>query len=338
MEDYYQLIIAYFDKTISDEGLTRLQQWIDESVDNQALFTETIQILEASRLYLKTPKSTDQSWKKIQNHITITHQPTKTTPQKWNWLSVAAACLAVCVSGWLGYSVFKSSTQPVYASISNADGKHSKIVLPDSSIVILSGGSTLKYLKNFDSDKREIMLDGEAFFDVMHQAKRPFIIKTGQISTVVFGTSFNIKAYKTDKNIIVTVASGKVGVLANTNEKGRLVRYLVKNEQISINTQTGLYTSNTIDAGTVTGWVSNNLAFYNTRFKDIATSLEHHYGVKIHFTDAELGNVRLTAKFKNLSLNQAMDNLCSLTGLGYTQKQNQVFISNNDQKGGSIMR
>jgi transmembrane sensor len=338
MDNNYQLVISYFDKTISDEGLTQLQQWIEESPNNQVLFVETIQILEASHSYLKSPERTAQSWDKIQSHITVNSQPQKPAIKKWKWLSVAAACLAVGFCGWLAFNSLRNQMQPVYATISNKDGRYSKITLPDSSTVILSGGSTLKYPQNFDDTQREVFLNGEAFFDVIHHTKRPFIVKTGKISTVVLGTSFNIKAYHSDNYIAVTVLTGKVGVMANTNGQEQLVKYLVKNEQINVNTQTGLYTFNQVDAGTVTGWINNNLTFYNIRFKDITASLEHHYGVKIHFTDAELGDVRLTAKLKNQTLPQAMDNLCELAGLSYTQKNKQLFISPNDQKGGSIMR
>jgi transmembrane sensor len=338
MEDNYELIIAYFDKTISDEGLTQLQQWIEERSENQAQFIETIQILEASRSYLITPQRAAQSWEKIKSHITVNDQPRRLSVKTRKWLSVAAACFALTLSSWWGYHKLKNNDQPLYATISNPNGRHSKIILPDSSIVILSGGSTLKYAEKFDGNKREVLLNGEAFFDVVHQPKKPFVVKTAQISTVVLGTSFNIKAYQTDKSVAVIVLTGKVGVLANLNGKFQLVRYLLKNEQININTQTGLFTSNDIDAGTITGWITNNLAFYNTRFKDIAMSLERHYGVKVHFIDAELGDIRLTAKFKNQALPEVMNDLCSLTGLGYTQKNKQIFISANDQKGGSIMR
>lgn len=338
MEDYYYgLIIAYFDRTISDEGLTQLQNWIEESAENLTQFSETIHILEASRAHLKTPERTAQSWAKVQAHAAAT-APQKNRTNKLKWLSIAAACLLIPFGGWFGYRAFGPDMKPEFATISNADGKHSKIILPDSSTVYLSGGSTLKYAKNFDGDKRAIQLDGEAFFDVMHMVKKPFVVKTGQISTVVLGTSFNIKAYHTDNKVSVTVASGKVGMMANIDGKEKFVKYLIKDEQININTQTGLYTFNDIDAEAVKSWVANNFVFYNTRFKDIASSFEHHYGVKIQFTDADLGNIRLTAKINNRSLQQAMKDLCELSNLAYTQRNNQVFISHNYQKGGSIMK
>jgi transmembrane sensor len=339
MEDNsYRLIVEYFEKTISDDGLTQLQEWIEESPENLAQFSETIQILEASKSYFKQPEYAESSWAKINAHITQPQTPVKKLTPKFNWIAYAAACLLVCTAGWLGYRYFINQPQAlVYEEISNADGKHSKILLPDSSVVYLGGGSKLKYAKNFDGKKRDVVLDGEAFFDVVHKAK-PFVVKSGDITTVVLGTSFNIKAYPADHKVSVTVQSGKVGVMAAVHGQPQLVKYLVKDEQISINTQNGLYTFNNTDASAVSSWINNDFVFYNTTYSEIAASLEHHYGVKIRFTEPDLGNVRLTAKLKGMTLVDAMETLSTLSGLGYTQKGNQLFISNNNQKGGSIMK
>lgn len=338
MEDNsYRLIVEYFEKTISDDGLTQLQEWIEESPENLAQFSETIQILEASKAYFKHPEHTESSWAKINAHIIHPQIPVKKQTPKFNWIAYAAACLLICTSGWFGYKYFKQSSALVYEEVSNADGKHSKIKLPDSSVVYLGGGSKLKYVKNFSGERRDIMLDGEAFFDVVHKAK-PFVVKSGDITTVVLGTSFNVKAYLAEHKVAVTVQSGKVGVMANVRGQPQMVKYLVKNEEISINTQNGIYTFNNTDASAVSSWINNEFVFYNTTYSEIAASLEHHYGVKIRFTEPDLGNVRLTAKLRGMALTDAMETLSALSGLGYTQKGDQLFISNNNQKGGSIMK
>ncbi|AYL96603.1 FecR family protein [Mucilaginibacter celer] len=338
MEDNsYRLIVEYFEKTISDEGLTQLQEWIEESPENLAQFSETIQILEASKSYFKQPEHTENSWAKISAHIDQSqNRPTK-HKFKLSWIAYAAACVVICATAWFTFQSMSGLSASDYAEVANADGKHSTFKLPDNSIVYLGGGSKLRYLKNFSGEKRDVQLEGEAFFDVVHQAK-PFVVKSGDITTIVLGTSFNIRAYHNEHKVAVTVQSGKVGVMANVNGKSQLVKYLIKNEQISINTQNGIYAFNNTDAGAVTSWINNDFIFYNTTYRDIAVSLEHHYGASIRFTEQDLGNVRLTAKLKGMTLVDAMETLSALSGLGYTQKGNQLFISHNNQKGGSIMK
>jgi len=335
MEDNsYKLIIAYFEKTISDEGLTQLKEWIEASPENLAQFSETIQILEASKSYFKQALNPERSWAKVQEHISRTETPEKSKRQ---WMTYVAACLVCCL---LGSMVYKYSfyDRTAYQLLSNTNGKQVRFTLPDSSVVYLGGGSKLKYPKNFSGKTRAVYLDGEAFFDVVHQSGHPFTVTTGEITTVVLGTSFNIKAYGAENKIAVTVKTGKVAVMAKSKGHNDLIRYLLPDDQISINTQNGLYTFSKTDADEVVSWINHDFIFHNTSFKDIAASLEHHYGVEIEFTDPELSKVRLTARFRNTSLTETMENLTILSGLAYTKNGNHLYISNNNQKGGKIMK
>ena len=336
MEDNsYKLIIAYFEKTISDEGLTQLQEWIEASPEHQTQFSDTIHILEASKLYFKPQVHPEKAWAKIQAHISA--EESQRPVKKRRWMPFVAACLICCILGSVIYK-YRTGAEEEYQFLSNTNGKQAKYILPDSSVVYLGGGSKLKYPKDFTGKTREVYLDGEAFFDVVHQAEHPFTVATGDITTVVLGTSFNIKAYGHEDRIAVTVKTGKVAVMAKTRGHNKVIRYLLPDDQISINTQNGLYTFSETDADDVISWIRRDFIYYNTSLQDIVMSLEHHYGVEIEFTDPELSKVRLTAKFKNISLSETMDNLTILSGLAYTQNGNHLYISNNNQKGGKIMK
>ncbi|RYY36680.1 MAG: DUF4974 domain-containing protein [Sphingobacteriaceae bacterium] len=335
-EQSYRLIVEYFEKTISDEGLVTLQEWLDESAENLSQFSETIRILEASRAYVNRQPDVEKAWAGVKGKIENRNKKIFTI-KKQRWLAYTAACLLVVFSGWFGYT--KLFNRPVeLETISNANGKKSKIVLPDGSVVYLSGGSNIKFSKVFTERERIVQLDGEAFFDVAHNVQRPFLVKSGDITTVVMGTSFNVNAYTTTKKVMVTVRTGKVGVMAAVNGKQQLVKYLLPDEQISINTQNGIYAFNKINAAGTTSWINNELNYYNTSLKDIAASLEYHYGVNIEFTEPELGNVKLTVNFSNAPVHEVAETLSEISGLACTQKGNHIFISNSYQKGGKIMK
>jgi transmembrane sensor len=341
MEDHnYQLISDYFDKSITDDGLIALQEWIEAHPENLDTFIETLQILGAAKTYFELPPAQEESWRKVHQHITETARPVKRRQHRLRWAAAAAAVLLMASFSLVWYTRMSPATPhaDTYATLSNPDGQHSRIILPDSSVVYLGGGSTVKYVKNFLGAKRTVYLDGEAFFDVVHQAARPFIVKSGDISTVVLGTSFNVKAFALQKQVEVTVNTGKVGVMATVKGKQQLIRYLTPDEQLAINTNSGMYTFGRADAKSVSGWVKNDFIFHNTPLSEIALSLAHHYGVQIEFTEAELGKMRLTAKFINMPLQEVLDNLSVLGDLAYTRKGNQVFISNSNQRGGKIMR
>ncbi|RVU02869.1 DUF4974 domain-containing protein [Mucilaginibacter limnophilus] len=338
MEDQsYRLIVEYFERTISDEGLVKLQEWLDEDIENLSQFSETIRILEAAKSYHNRPVDADKVWANVQSKINNNKKHHLRIIGSRKWLTYAAACLLVAFTGWFGYSLLFNRPAELQI-VSNANGKKSKITLPDGSVVYLAGGSSMKFSKAFTERERAVYLDGEAFFDVVHNKQRPFVVKSGEITTVVLGTSFNVNAYSKLNKVMVTVRTGKVGVMAAVNGKQQLVKYLLPNEQISINTQSDIYAFNKADAAGISAWINNELSYYNTSLKDIASSVEHHYGVVIEFTEPELGDVKLTTSFTNESIDDIAETLSAISGLACTQKGDHIFISNPNQKGGKIMR
>ena len=97
---------------------------------------------------------------------------------------------------------------------SNKHKEHQVLHLPDGSTVIISAGSKLNYSSSFgDIRKREVYLEGQAYFDISHNASKPFIVHTGKIETTVLGTAFDIKAWPANADVIVTVIRGKVCLL-----------------------------------------------------------------------------------------------------------------------------
>lgn len=340
MEDNsYQLIVAYFEKTISDEELTELHEWLELHPDHQEQFSETMQILEASKSYFnKTDQVGATSWQRINAHIQQEEKSNNAAiGRKRHWLAYAASLLIISSLSlwWYKHSSYKSNIVVEYTEVSNPEGQQSKILLPDSSVIYLAGGSKIKYRKNFIGSKRLVSLDGEAFFDVKH-SKKPFVIQSGEIATVVLGTSFNVRAFSSDHKVTVTVNTGKVGVMNTIGGKNHLVKYLTPNERIEINTITGLYAFDTANAGDVSAWIKNHFVFYDVPIREVMASLEHRYGVNIEFIEPGIGNSRVTAKFKNMPLNEVLDELMVLSGLTYKKKNGQIFIYSINQKGGKL--
>ncbi len=333
-EQGHRLIIEYYEKTISDEGLTQLQEWIEQGPENLAQFSETIQILEAAKLGIQHTDRSKQSWEKVQQHIADSAVPVRSIRNiNLNWIAAVAVMLMVSLVG-----LFWIKQRPEYVEVANVNGQRSKVTLPDGSIVHLAGGSRIKFIKGFTDTDREITLSGEAFFDVVHMDAKPFKVKSGSITTVVLGTSFNVKAYEADHAVAVTVRTGKVGVLATIDGVTRLVKHLTPGKQIHIDTHTGLYNTRSVKADRVAGWMNNDLDFYDTPLRTIAATVQRQYGVQIQFTDPELGDIKLTAKFSNSSLPDVLETLSALSGLAYDRTGTHIYFSNNDQKGGSIMR
>jgi ferric-dicitrate binding protein FerR (iron transport regulator) len=143
------------------------------------------------------------------------HHMTVVKTSRWlrPWKAAAAAAVIILAAG-IGYiSILK---KPVKQLVFVAEKHRKTLKLPDGSLVYLEPGSTLKYTGNFGKEERTVALTGEAFFEVEHNAKFPFIVASSLINTTVLGTSFNMEARDTAEARVV-VLTGMVQVQANDN-------------------------------------------------------------------------------------------------------------------------
>ena len=214
--------------------------------------------------------------------------------------------------------------------IATPKGKNTSFKLPDGSTVWLNAGSKLDYSKINESGNREVHLTGEAFFDVVKNPARPFIIHTSSIDVKVLGTKFNVKAYPEDKTVETSLVQGSVEVFVK-NRPGE--KYLLKpnqklvllNEeqpvaQTSITTTrkelkvpiiaiTHLTYPKNDTLATETSWIRNKLSFENENFAAIAKKMERWYDVNISFKNQELEEEELNGDFSKETLQQALEAL-----------------------------
>ena len=169
-------------------------------------------------------------------------------------------------------------------------GSISNVRLPDGSTVTLRENSRLDIRSNFEGNTREITLEGEAYFDIVSNPKKPFIIHTGRIKTTVLGTSFAIKAIPGESLITVTVAKGKVKV----EDGDKLLTFLETDQQLIFDIEYELAQELMVEAEREISWRPNELIFRNMSFADIVRELSGIYGVSIVFDDEQLQRRRIT--------------------------------------------
>ena len=216
----------------------------------------------------------------------------------------AAASIALLIA--LGNSLFfkektvlptAPETPEVIAQNTLIDFSGKQLVrLPDGSTVLLNDNSTLKYDQNsFDSKTREVTLTGEAFFDIKHNAAKPFIVHTGKIQTKVLGTAFNINAQNSSDNIEVTVSRGKVQV----GDVEKVYGVITPNQQIKVNKSTLSFEQNNVSAAIVTEWKSNYLILDDINMAEAVSLIAQKYKVQIFISNEKIKNCRITASFLN---------------------------------------
>ncbi|MDN5212652.1 FecR domain-containing protein [Fulvivirgaceae bacterium BMA12] len=209
-------------------------------------------------------------------------------------------------------------------------GQKLTITLMDGSTVLLNSGSRLIYPKLF-GNTREVTLEGEAFFMVSRNEQKPFIIKSGELTTTVLGTSFNIKAFQ-NENIEVTVATGKVKVSHDNEEAARQVGQsaelvLTPNQQAIYNIADSRLNKEQINAERHLAWREGVLKFDNLRFEEAVKMLERWYGVSITLENRQIGDCIIIGEFQNQSLHKVLRAVELALGIDYEFGSDGVVIN-----------
>ncbi|MBE0393868.1 FecR family protein [Flavobacterium sp. PL002] len=271
--------------------------------------------------YVFTEEKRDLLLKKISSKI---GKPKKRILDLYSTaLKIAAIVLILIGIPFLGNSLIKNENISVVA----VKGEKKTIHLPDGSLVFLNSNSSISYLKNFKNN-RELQLTGEAYFEVVKNPEKPFLVKTDKITTRVLGTSFNIEAYKNSKTK-VSVNTGKVEVdIKEISEK----TFLTKNQQLSFETgsQAVLSKDNSEDFN---AWTRNSIVLNNTSLGDAAIILENWYDIKINFSNKKLKEMTITGKFEDEKLSNVLNSIAIVKELEIDfLTKNQILIREKQKK------
>ena len=176
-------------------------------------------------------------------------------------------------------------------------GGEYQVVLADGTKVWLNSASRLIYPQSFMGKERWVVLSGEAFFDVAHDAERPFIVETSRMNVKVLGTRFNVNDYEYNEEVSTTLVNGSVEIFSGGQQAFRLVpgeqAYGKENELEKREVNVRLYTS----------WIDGKFLFNNTELEEIAKQISRWYDVEIFFSSENVKKVRFTGaivKFKPL--------------------------------------
>jgi transmembrane sensor len=259
-----------------------------------------------------------------------------------------AAFLIICVSIYIIRSQIKSyEVKP--EKLVTQNGSRSRTILPDGSTVWLNAGSKIFYEKDFCKTTREIRLEGEAFFDVIKEPGRPFIVHTGGIDIKVLGTAFNVKSYPEDKSVETTLLRGlvqvtkagqskSVPILLHPHQKLIVDKILVDQLPSPV---AGSYNSKipTKDFIVVPlneqqnenerpeiAWIYNRLEFRGLNFEELAKKLERWYNVSIVFEDETVRKLNFNGSFENETVEQAFEALQTANKFNYKINGHEILV------------
>ena len=274
----------------------------------------------------------------------------KTKPfLKWSMATAAVLIgLAVCIQYVNSNKNNLLDIGNNYNEIIAKRGTKTKIILPDGSQVWLNSDSKLSYGARFNDTIREVSLEGEAYFDVIKDKKRPFIVMTNALNIRVLGTAFNIKSYAHDATIETTLIRGMIEVRKNNepatkkivltpNEKlvyNKLEALLVRpnNEQNTIAKKLESLSITTLsknipDSSRVeTAWIYGRLVFDGDSFEALAEKMERWYNIKITIQNQSISNNRFSGVFEKENVEEAFKALQLITMFKYDIHDNEILI------------
>lgn len=277
------ILYKFFEGKASPKEQRLIGQWLDESEKHKEVLVRERMVFDAMIVSGGiTDRQSVQSRKK------------RTRVVFMELLSVAAVILVMFLVG--GYIYVRKMEEIRLANniVTVPVGQRVNLQLPDGTSVWLNASSEIIYPAYFSGSTREIHLNGEAYFEVEHNASKPFIVHTETFDIKVLGTKFNVEAYKGMEGFTTALMEGSVEVTDRKN-KDKSVR-LYPAQKVAF--RNGELCKSPIDNYDVYRWREGLICFKETRFADLMRQLEKNYGVRILINNEAVKEKVFSGKFR----------------------------------------
>ena len=290
-------LLKYFDGELTPDEVREVEAWASAAPENRALLEELYYTLslgdKAVVMEEVDSKRALEGFKRERAHRERhSHHGVFGRSSRYVALAAAFAGGIILTLALLSGALNENRD---YA-VATPAGQRARFVLPDGSTAWLNSSTKLTYRTTFWSKERNIELNGEAYFEVVHNQKAPFVVRCGKVETQVLGTKFNVRARKKENRVVTTLLNGSVQV---TVLGGGEHRYLLKpGESIDVDVLTNKACLTAPPAAhDVLLWINGRLTFEQQSFEKIALCLEKHFDVHFIFDDEKLKNEQFTCEF-----------------------------------------
>ncbi len=332
-----ELLQKYLDASCTEPEKALVEHWYT-SLKGTAHYLDTLSEKDRSRLQTETFRRVQQELAPVPSAA-----PTITWGSQYRrwWIGLAAS-LVVVAGSWLFYNLNNGSSgvplaeAPAEQAVPSSGGpirfvnNEPRMVmhpLPDGSTVWLHADAVITYPARFQSDFRQVSFEGEGFFDVKSDKKRPFVIQSGDMKVEVLGTRFNIKAPPKEMIYEVSVVSGRVAVSAPNREATTQKVILAPKQQALFEIQNKRLTSNTIPPEEKKEiYEPVTILFEGTPLERVTEQLSKRFDVRVHLVNPGMKTCHLTADFEQQSLPAILEMLCATLDATYTMSGKTILI------------
>ena len=323
------LLPGYLSGDVSDKDRAVIDDWRNESHENEAIYLESLKAWEA--MILLNEMEQFNSFEALRKINTKIIQPQSA---KW-WITIqrVAAILMLPLLVYSGYLTFNNRTktdpqeQVMMQTISSRQGMVTQFALSDGTKVWLNSGSELQFPSIFNSEKREVILKGEAFFEVTKNEKQPFRVNTNELKVEVLGTSFNVVSFEDDTQAEVVLVTGKVAL---SSEKGQNVKEfgnIIPGQRAVYKKESQEVITREVDVAKYIAWRDGNLIFQDDSMEDVVKRLSRWFNVEITISDPEINNYIYKATFRNENLVQVLNLLKLSAPIDYRITDRKAMVN-----------
>ncbi len=323
---YWNLINKYLSNECTEKDFRTIENLRKKDREFDRLFEETMNLL-AFKEEEPQKKSVDKKWQEIKNDILnlkngniykIEENHEMQSPSRRlvsRIIRYAAVLLLVTGLPYMVYnkyySIKENQIHKNFRVIKVAHSERQAITLSDGTKITLDAGSELKIPDNYN-ENRHVYLNGEAFFQVVHDADHPFRVFAENALIKVLGTEFDVRAWREVPNVTVTVKRGKVALGANDLKSDHKV-FLTKGKQSSLSRNGVPSVPVTVNVNEYISWMNNELHFKNASLKEILAQLERWYDFNFVVDDSLLYSNRLTYHVKKSNINNLLESISIIT-------------------------
>ena len=328
--EYEVLIARFLAGEAAQEETRQLNAWREENPANEALFNEyrkSWNLFNTAQQYRDLNINIDAEWKKMQSAMEGDRQnrevKMETPSVRKRLFKITRYAAAIILGLFIGFGTYYLISQSGYEKLAaNKEIKESR--LPDGTLVTLNTNSSIKYPKKFVKKSREVELNGEAYFTVVKNTGKPFIIDAGEVNVKVLGTAFYVETKEKEDIIRVIVHTGKVAVYTKDKtgktilNPGQTALYSKKN-----NTLTAMQNPDK----NYLSWKTKRLVFKNTRLQKVVKTLNKTYQANIVIQSNEIKDCRYTNQFENRTLDEILHVLEYQFDLQIKKEKQEIRIS-----------
>lgn len=299
--EYERLMSLYLENKCTTEQIERLAAWVDEHPDNAKEYHLFRNVWEADHpAFAFGDIDVDGARKRVFKAVGIGGG--RFGKFVFWWKSIAAVLLLplLAAGAALVYVVSqRGAPDPVWQSFTAPYGVYADIILPDSSKVCLNSGSTLSYPSRFSGGRRDVRLQGEAYFEVRSDKDHPFAVSVKDMEIVATGTEFNIEAYP-EAERRVTLVTGRLDVKVSGRSYALPAGYQLLH---GLGDTVSCFKTDTFKW---TSWRNGVIAFRGDRLSYVFGRLSSLYDIDIEIVDAKVADYQIRATFRNERLDEIM--------------------------------